>query len=56
MMRFASAKDPVTGNQNLAAGMTDLYWAVGALIVAAICIVAAFVRRPHVEEEIHITK
>lgn len=56
LMRFASAKDPVTGHQNLSAGMTDLYWAIGALIVAAVCIVAAFVRRPHVEEEIHITK
>ena len=55
-MQFATARDPVTGTQNMWAGANHLYFAIGALVVSAICIVAAFVRRPHVEEEIHITK
>lgn len=56
LVLFASAKDPVTGHQNLAAGLNNLYMALAALAVAAVCIVWAFVRRPHIEEEIHITK
>ena len=56
LVRFASFVDPVTKRQDMWAGVNHLYIAIAALIVAAVCIVAAFVRRPHVEEEIHITK
>lgn len=52
---FMTAKD-ATGRQDMWAGSDHLYMAIGALVLAAVCIVAAFVRRPHVEEEIHITK
>lgn len=54
--KFATSKDPATGNPDMWAGSNHLYLAIAALVVAAVCIVAAFVRRPHVEEEIHITK
>jgi uncharacterized membrane protein YidH (DUF202 family) len=53
--RFATARDPATGNPDMWSGSNHLYTAVGALIVAVVCVVWAFVRRPHVEEEIHIT-
>lgn len=53
--QFMTAKD-ATGRQDMWAGTNHLYIAIAALIVAAVCVVAAFVRRPHVEEEIHITK
>ena len=53
--RFATAKD-AAGMPDMWAGKQHLYWAIAALVVAAVCIVAAFVRRPHVEEEIHITE
>jgi hypothetical protein len=52
---FATAKD-ATGRPDMWAGTSHLYTAIAALVVAAVCIVAAFVRRPHVEEEIHITE
>ncbi len=56
LAQFLTAKDPVTGHQDMWAGTNHLYVAIAALVVAAICFVWAFVRRPHVEEEIHITK
>jgi hypothetical protein len=51
-MRFATAKDPATGFQDVWAGVDHLY--VG--LAAAVCIVWAFVRRPREMEEIHVTK
>ena len=56
LMRFATARDPATGFPDMWAGVNHLYLAVGAVAVAAVCIVWAFVRRPHGVEEIHITK
>ncbi len=53
-MRFATAHD-AAGRPDMWAGAAHLYTAIGALIVAVICIVWAFVRRPHTQEEIHIT-
>jgi hypothetical protein len=55
-MKFATAVDPVTKNPDMWAGKSYLYTALAALVVAVICIVWAFVRRPHVEDEIHITE
>lgn len=52
---FATARD-AAGRPDMWAGSSHLYLAIAALIVAAVCIVAAFVRRPHVEEQIHITE
>jgi hypothetical protein len=52
---FATAKD-AAGRPDMWAGTNHLYVAIAALVVSAVCLVAAFVRRPHVEEEIHITK
>ena len=55
LAQFMTAKD-VTGRRDMWAGTDHLYIAIAALVVAAVCVVWAFVRRPHVEEEIHITK
>ena len=55
-MRFATATDPATGFQNMWAGANHLYSGLAAAVVAAACIVWAFVRRPHEMEEIHVTK
>ena len=55
-MRFATAKDPATGFQDMWAGVNHLYVALAAAVVAAVCIVWAFVRRPHEMEEIHVTR
>ncbi|MBV9926978.1 MAG: hypothetical protein JOZ96_18315 [Acidobacteria bacterium] len=54
-MRFATAKDPA-GFQDVWAGVGHLYVALAAAAAAAACIVWAFVRRPRVMEEIHVTK
>ena len=53
--QFLTAKDSA-GRPDMWAGTDHLYMALAALAVSAVCVVAAFVRRPHVEEEIHITK
>ena len=55
-MKFASAKDPVTGTQDIWAGTDHLWMAVAAAVIASVCVVMAFVRRPRAVEEIHITK
>ena len=55
-MRFATATDPATGFQDMWAGVNHLYVGLAAAAVAAVCIVWAFVRRPRVMEEIHVTK
>ena len=56
LMQFLSAVDPVTGHPYMWAGTNHLWLAILGTIVACVCLVAAFVRRPHVEEEIHITR
>lgn len=53
--KFMTAHD-AAGRPDMWAGTAYLYMAIVALVVAIVCVVAAFVRRPHVEEEIHITK
>lgn len=55
-MRFATATDPATGFQDMWAGVNHLYVGLAAAVVAAVCIVWAFVRRPHETEEIHVTR
>ena len=55
-MRFATAKDPATGFQDVWAGVNHLYVGLAVAVVAAVCIVWAFVRRPHELEEIHVTR
>jgi len=54
-MVFATAKDE-RGLPDMWAGTNHLWLAIGAAIVACVCVVVAYARRPHVEEEIHITK
>ncbi|MFL6335300.1 MAG: hypothetical protein ACJ754_18465 [Pyrinomonadaceae bacterium] len=55
-MRFATAKDPATGFQDVWAGVGHLYVGLAAAVAASVCIVWAFVRRPRELEEIHITR
>jgi hypothetical protein len=55
-MQFVAAKDPQTGLTDMTFGMTNLWLAIAAAIVACACIVYYFVRHPRVEEEIHVTK
>ena len=54
-MRFATATDRATGFQDMWAGVGHLYVGLAAAAVAAVCLVWAFVRRPHGVEEIHVT-
>jgi hypothetical protein len=37
-------------------GTSHLYTAIAAFVVAMACLGWAYARRPHVEEEIHVTK
>ena len=55
LMLFLGARDE-RGIQDLWSGTTNLYAAIAAAAVACGCIAWAYARRPHVEEEIHITK
>lgn len=55
-MRFATAIDPVTRTQDIWMGTSHLYAGIAAFVVAVVCLGWAYARRPHVEEEIHITK
>jgi hypothetical protein len=54
-MLFVSAKDPA-GHTDMSYGMTHLWYAIAAAVLACACIVYYFVRHPRVEEEIHVTK
>lgn len=54
-MLFLGARDE-KGIPHIWAGTDHLWTAIFAIVVASICGVMIFVRRPHVEEEIHITK
>jgi lysozyme family protein len=55
-MLFVTAKDPKTGLTDMTFGMSHLYLAIAAAVLACACIVYYFVRHPRVEEEIHVTK
>jgi hypothetical protein len=55
-MLFITAKDPRTNIADMTFGMTHLWFAIAAAIVACACVVYYFVRHPRTEEEIHITK
>jgi hypothetical protein len=52
---FLQAKDP-NNVPDMMYGITHLWWAIGAAIIAVACVVILFVRHPRVEEEIHVTK
>ena len=56
VMLFVTAKDPKTGLTDMTYGMTNLWIAIGAAILACACVVYYFIRHPRVEEEIHVTK
>jgi len=56
LMAFLGAKDPQTGIPDMMAGLNHLWWAIGAVIIATLCVVIYFVRHPRVEEEIHISR
>ena len=55
LLLFLGAKD-ARGVPDMSAGMNHLWAAIVAAIVACVCVAWAFVRRPHVQEEIHITE
>ena len=55
-MAFLGARDPHSGVPDIMAGLSHLWWAVGAAIISIVCVVAYFVRHPRVEEEIHISR
>jgi heme/copper-type cytochrome/quinol oxidase subunit 4 len=55
LMLFLGATD-AKGNADMWAGTTHLWTAIAAAIVACACVAWAFTRRPHVQEEIHITE
>lgn len=55
-LRFTTATDPATGTQDVWMGTSHLYTSLAAFVVAIVCVGLAYARRPHVEEEIHITK
>jgi hypothetical protein len=55
-MLFITAKDPATHLPDMSFGMRNLWFAIGAAIVACACVVIIFVRHPRQEEEIHVTK
>jgi hypothetical protein len=52
---FATARD-ASGLPDMWAGTNHLWIAIASTVVGGICIVWAFVRRPHEVEEIHVTK
>ena len=54
-MRFATARDPATGFQDMWAGVNHLYVGLAVAVAAAACLVWAYVRRPREIEEIHVT-
>lgn len=55
LMVFVGHRD-ANGVPDMWGATNHLWLAIFAAIVACTCVVAAFVRRPHVEEEIHITR
>ncbi len=44
------------GFSDMSLGLNHLWVAIGAGVAAVACIVLWFMRHPHVEEEIHITR
>lgn len=55
LMQFLGARDE-RGIQDLWSGVDHMWMAVGGAVVAFACVAIAFARRPHVQEEIHITE
>ncbi len=55
LMLFLGAKD-ARGVPDMWAGTNHLWTAIAAAVVACVCVAWAFARRPHAEEEIHITE
>ena len=55
-LQFVGARDPKTNLTDMSFGMTHLWYAIAAAVLACACIVYYFVRHPRVEEEIHVTK
>jgi uncharacterized membrane protein YidH (DUF202 family) len=55
LMIFLGARD-TKGNPDMWAGTNHLWMAIVAAVVACACVAWAFTRRPHVQEEIHITE
>ncbi len=52
---FLSARDP-NNVPDMMYGITHLWWAIGAAIIAIASVVILFVRHPRIEEEIHVTR
>ncbi|HMF57085.1 MAG TPA: hypothetical protein VK619_12145 [Pyrinomonadaceae bacterium] len=55
LVMFVTFRD-ANGIPDMMAGGYHLLWAIVAAVIACACVVVSFVRHPHVEEEIHITK
>ena len=55
LMLFVGHRD-ANGVPDMWGATNNLWLAILAAVIACSCMVAAFVRRPHVEEEIHITR
>ncbi|HST51610.1 MAG TPA: hypothetical protein VLJ61_06320 [Pyrinomonadaceae bacterium] len=55
LMLFLGARD-ARGVPDMWAGTNHLWMAMAAAIVACACGAWAFTRRPHIQEEIHITE
>jgi hypothetical protein len=57
IFRFLSGKTYTSTGQAIQDfNLTHLWLAIGLAVVAIACVVALFVRHPHEEEEIHVTK
>ena len=55
LMLFLGAKDS-KGIPDMWAGTGHLWAAIAAAVLACVCVAWAFTRRPHIQEEIHITE
>jgi uncharacterized membrane protein HdeD (DUF308 family) len=55
LMVFVGFKD-AKGQPDMWAGVSHLYVAIVAIVIAVACVVAYFIRHPRIEEEIHVTK
>jgi len=55
LMLFLGARDS-KGIPDMWAGTGHLWAAIAAAVLACVCVAWAFTRRPHIQEEIHITE